>query len=101
MRHRVVSLSTYQTAKVLALWYFLMGILYVPILFLAELSAPSHERIGPFWILAPILFAIAGFVFGAIGCAAYNFAASKTGGIELELEPETEAPDAGFGQSPG
>lgn len=99
MRHRVVSLSTYQTAKVLALWYFLMGILYVPILFLAESSAPRDERIGPFWILAPILFAIAGFVFAAIGCAVYNFAASKTGGIELELESEPDTLDTGFVQS--
>lgn len=101
MRHRVVSLSVSQTAKVLALWYFLMGILYVPILLIADLSSPRHERVGAFWILAPILFAIAGYVFGAIGCAAYNFTASKTGGIEVDLESESESLDTGFGPSAG
>lgn len=37
-------------------------------------------------ILAPLLYAVLGFVFGALSAWAYNLVAGRIGGIELELE---------------
>lgn len=37
-------------------------------------------------VMFPVLYAVAGFLSGALGAAVYNLAASRIGGIELELE---------------
>ena len=37
-------------------------------------------------ILFPLLYAIIGFIYGAIVAAVYNVAASLVGGVELEFE---------------
>ena len=39
-------------------------------------------------ILGPILYAIFGFIFGALGAMVYNIAAKMTGGIKIDLEDE-------------
>jgi len=40
-----------------------------------------------FLVVMPFLYAIAGFVFGALIAWLYNFVADWTGGVELGLEP--------------
>ncbi|HEV2988421.1 MAG TPA: DUF3566 domain-containing protein [Candidatus Angelobacter sp.] len=42
-------------------------------------------------VIIPICYAAAGFIFGALGAFVYNLAAKWTGGIEVELEPQTAA----------
>ena len=37
-------------------------------------------------VLVPILYAVIGFVFGALSAWVYNIVAGRVGGIELELE---------------
>lgn len=37
-------------------------------------------------ILIPLLYAVIGFVFGALSAWVYNVVAGRVGGIELELE---------------
>jgi hypothetical protein len=37
-------------------------------------------------IFLPILYGVAGFVFGAIAAAVYNLIAGIVGGIEIEVE---------------
>jgi len=46
-----------------------------------------------FALFAPVLYAVMGFVMGAMGAAVYNLVAKWLGGIELVLEPA--APPAG------
>ena len=36
----------------------------------------------------PILYAISGFLFGALGCMSYNLIAGRISGIEIELETD-------------
>ena len=76
-----------QTAKVVGVLYGLMGLVFVPIFFIAAMVAPKQSGFGTGFALAlPIIYGIAGFIFTAIGCALYNLVAGWVGGIEVELD---------------
>ena len=78
-----------QTAKVVAVLYALMGLIFVPIFLVAAAIAPKEAGFGTGFALAlPILYGVLGFIFTAIACAVYNFVAGFVGGIEVELESE-------------
>ena len=63
-----------------------MGLLLAPIFLLAAISAPDQASYGVVFAVAlPILYACAGFVGAAIGCAIYNIVAGWVGGIEVEF----------------
>ena len=93
MRQQITRLSPIQTGKVMAALYGLMGFIFLPLIFFAMRLGPEETRpAGIFLLLAPLAYAAFGFVFIAIGCLLYNFVASFTGGIEVDLEPtEREA----------
>lgn len=81
-----------QTAKVVAVLYALMGLVFVPIFWIAAMFAPKESGFGAGFALAmPIVYGVLGFIFTAIGCAVYNFVAGLVGGIEVELDT-TQAP---------
>jgi hypothetical protein len=93
MPQRIRRFGVLQTAKVVAVLYALMGLVFVPILLIVSIFSPSKDVPGPgFALLLPILYGVLGFVFTAISCAIYNFVAGLVGGIEVELD---EAPVAG------
>jgi hypothetical protein len=95
MRQQIVRLSPVQTAKVMAALYGLMGFIFIPFIYFAMARAPGASRPGGwFLVVVPLAYAAFGFVFVAIGCLIYNFVATITGGIEVELEPV----DRGIGQ---
>ncbi len=78
-----------QTAKVVAVLYALMGLIFLPFLLAAAAFAPRETGFGAGFALAlPILYGVAGFIFTAIACAIYNFVAGFVGGIEVEMESE-------------
>jgi hypothetical protein len=78
-----------QTAKVIAVLYALMGLIFVPFFLFAAALAPKETGFGTGFALAlPILYGVLGFIFTAIACAIYNFVAGFVGGIEVELESE-------------
>jgi hypothetical protein len=88
MRQQITRLSPLQTAKVMAALYGLMGFIFLPLMYFAMGLGPSQNRpAAGFLILAPLAYAAFGFAFVAIGCLLYNFVASFTGGIEVDLEP--------------
>jgi hypothetical protein len=95
MRQQLVRLSPFQTAKVMAALYGLMGFIFIPFVYLVMSRTPGASRPGAWFLVGvPLAYAAFGFVFVAIGCLIYNFVASITGGIEVELEPV----DRGIGQ---
>ena len=88
MRQQLVRLSPVQTAKVMASLYGLMGFIFIPLVYFAMGLGPNANRPGAwFLIVAPLAYACFGFVFVAIGCLLYNFVATFTGGIEVDLAP--------------
>jgi hypothetical protein len=99
VKHRVAHVSVLTTSRTLSFWYFLLGLCYIPVGLLADLASPS-ERLTFFWLVAPFIWAVVGFLAGALACALYNFAASKTGGIEVSLRPSAEATTAGADTNP-
>lgn len=81
-----------QTAKVVAVLYALMGLLFVPIFLIAAMFSPEETGFGTGLALAlPILYGVLGFIFTAIGCAIYNVVAGWIGGVEVELDGPTTA----------
>ena len=88
MRQQLVRLSPFQTAKVMAALYGLMGFIFIPFVYFAMSRGPNAGSFGGWFLIGvPIAYAVFGFVFVAIGCLIYNFVASMTGGIEVDLEP--------------
>ena len=76
-----------QTAKVVAVLYALMGLVFAPIFLLAAMFSPKETGFGAgFAVAVPILYGVCGFIFTAIGCALYNLVAGWVGGIEVELD---------------
>ena len=76
-----------QTAKVVAVLYALMGLVFVPFILLVGMFSPKETGVGMGLAIAmPILYGVCGFIFTAIGCALYNLVAGWVGGVEVELE---------------
>jgi hypothetical protein len=74
--------AAFQTAKVLAVLYFLMSL---PLIALMAVMLSFSHTPGPSLftlIIFPLLYLIFGFIFTVIGAWAYNLAASWVGGIE-------------------
>ena len=87
MRQQITRLSPLQTAKVMAAMYGLMSVIFIPIVYFGMARGSSSWIPGGMLIVAPLVYAAFGFVFVAIGCLLYNFVASFTGGIEVDLQP--------------
>lgn len=93
MRRRIRRFGILSAARMSAVLYGLMGLLFVPFLFLATMFAPSGSRgmmgmgMGLLGIIVlPLFYAAIGFVGTAIACALYNGLAGMLGGIEVEVE---------------
>jgi len=79
-----------QTAKVVAVLYALMGLVFVPIFLVANRFSPNQTGLGTGFVVAiPIIYGVLGFIFTALGCAIYNLVAGWVGGIEVELDGAT------------
>ena len=85
-----------QTAKIAAIMYFLISLIFVIpfglIALVSSFASRGREGVagalfgGVFIIFMPIVYAALGFVFVAIGCLFYNLVAKYVGGIEIEIE---------------
>jgi hypothetical protein len=100
MTKRIKKIAPLQLGKILAITYGLLSLVMVP--FFLAFSAvaslvPKPEGSPPmlpmmlgmgmgFLIIAPIVYAIMGFVTGVIGAFVYNLVAQWVGGIEVEVE---------------
>jgi hypothetical protein len=86
MPQRITRFSVGQTAKVFGIMYAIIGVIIMPIFFLASALSPEGPAVGMGFALAlPILYGGAGLVFTALACWIYNWVAGWAGGIEVEL----------------
>jgi len=95
VRHRITHLSVHQCSLTLAFLYCVFGFIYIPLGYLIDSASPPDERLGLFWLAAPLVMGVIGYIGAALACALYNFIASKTGGVEFTLSAETPRSDFG------
>jgi L-cystine uptake protein TcyP (sodium:dicarboxylate symporter family) len=89
---QITRFSVHQTAKIVALAYFCMTLLFVPFFVLM-----AFQNVGPlkwFALAAPIFYTVMGYVFTALSCVLYNFLAKRVGGIEFEVSEGLDEPRA-------
>jgi hypothetical protein len=84
-------------AKIMGAIYGSLALIFMPFFLLAgfgsllagnKSGAYSGVAVMCLAILAPIMYAIMGFVMGAFSAWVYNFFARRIGGIRLELKAE-------------
>jgi len=79
-------MGTKQTAKVCAIMYAVMGLVYSIIGIFMVIFGSGPVRIqGIVFILMPILLVVMGYLMVAFSCWFYNKVAARMGGIEFEL----------------
>lgn len=88
MRYRIRRFEIHSTALTVAIMYFVLAVLIVPIVYLASRNAPGEALPGFVFVLGPFIYAVFGYVFAAIGCWLYNIVAGWSGGVALTLEPD-------------
>ena len=86
MQYRLKQFGIHSAAIVVALIYFILALVCVPIFYVAMRNAPNGGIPAAAIFIAPVLYGIFGYVFTAIGCWLYNLIASWTGGMVLTLE---------------
>lgn len=93
---KIQHIGVMSVAKVAAIIYLVIGLIAGLIfsigVLLGSMSASSDFPIasGMFFavvtlVLTPLLYAVLGFIMGAIAAAVYNVAAKAIGGIEMDL----------------
>lgn len=81
MRNQIIRIAPLQTAKVMAVLYFVMSLPFGLIM----LAMPTPEGAGfPWWmlILMPLAYMFFGFLFALTGARIYKLVAARVGGFE-------------------
>lgn len=101
---RIRRFGVIRTSNVVAFFYIvIVAVIFVPIASIVALAVPANQSVGGvgavgvlvFGLLAALLYGIFGWIFTALACLLYNFAAGMIGGIEIQLEavpPPTPVP---------
>jgi hypothetical protein len=82
--HRIKSVGVLSSAKISAVILGCLGVVVIPFILIGRFGMKFDEKL--FFLLAPLLYAGMGFIYGAIGAFVYNLAARWVGGIEIQLE---------------
>jgi len=92
--YQIHRLGVLSVAKIMGAVYGTIALIFVPFFLLVALAGmASGEKAAAFGglfviflaILIPVFYAVAGFIFGALGAWVYNLLACRIGGIEMEL----------------
>jgi hypothetical protein len=100
---RIRRFGVIRTANVVAFFYVvIVAVIVVPIGLIVSIAVPSSGGVLGnagglagnaaglgiifFGLLAAVFYGILGWVFTALACVLYNFAAGMIGGIEIQLE---------------
>jgi hypothetical protein len=84
MKKQIVNISPVQTAKVFAVLSFVVSLPFVLMMAIPMMFMPGPQP--PFFmgflVLAPIFYAVFGFVFVSVGAWVYNQLVQRIGGVE-------------------
>ena len=82
MKKQVVNVSVLQSAKVMAVLYFVVS--FPMALILAFSSPVTSQGYGLLAMIAlPVLYTLFGFIFSIVGAWIYNLVAARVGGFEF------------------
>ena len=84
MRRQITHVSIHQTSKIFALMYFSISLLAVPGGGAMIAVYPQGRSMAVFFIFAPVVYGLVGYVGSALFGAIYNFLAARVGGVEFE-----------------
>jgi hypothetical protein len=94
MTRRISRIAPWQSAKTLAVVYFLMGlIIAVPVGLIVSLSPIVPGQARPSFLVViclPVLYALAALILVPLACWVYNIGARWMGGIEVTVESAPE-----------
>ena len=91
MRYRIRRFGAHSTASTVAILYFILALIFVPIVYFASQANPNGKLPTIILILGPVAYALVGYIVTAIACWLYNVIASWTGGVAMTLEPDEAA----------
>jgi hypothetical protein len=95
---RIRRFGVIRTANVVAFLYVvIIAVIFVPVALIVAIAGVGGSGAGFagnaggvaivfFGLLVAIFYAIVGWIFTALACLLYNFAAGMVGGIEIQLE---------------
>ena len=92
MRQRIRRVGVFQTAKVVALFYFvLVAIFLIPFAYLSSFMEDEFDFAGipvggVLLVAIPFLYSVIAFIMTVVGCLFYNLIAKITGGFEFEVD---------------
>ncbi|MGH7864308.1 MAG: hypothetical protein ACREQB_04920 [Candidatus Binataceae bacterium] len=87
--HEIKSFHVFQTAKVMGVWYGVIGVIMAFLWFVALMARGRPLAALAALIFGPIVYGIATFVMTAIATWLYNEVASRVGGVQFELTQKT------------
>lgn len=109
---RIRRFGVIRTSNVVAFFYLvIIAVIFVPIAAIVAVATPANQSFGGLGavgvliigLAAAVFYAILGWIFTALACLLYNFAAGMIGGIEIQLEavpPPTPVPAWGSANVP-
>ena len=106
MKLKLKRIAPLQAGKVLAVFYLLLSVMFLPGVMAAlamikmtaktvGASVPLHITLGlgvGLGLLLPLIYGAIGFAVGMVGAFVYNFIAKWSGGFELEFEADAPPP---------
>ena len=81
MKKQITHISPLQTAKVLAVMYFVIALPFL--LLMLVMPGPRPPFFSGFLLVMPFFYALFGFLFTLFGAWVYNSVAQRIGGIEF------------------
>jgi hypothetical protein len=91
LRYRIKRFGAHSTASTVAILYFILAVIFVPIIYFASQANPNGKLPTIILILGPVGYAVFGYIITAIMCGLYNMIASWSGGIAMTLESDEAA----------
>jgi hypothetical protein len=86
LKYRLTRFGVHETALAVAVIYFILALVFVPIVYLAA-RAQANSNFSPIlMVVGPICYGLFGYIFTAIACWLYNIVSGWTGGIAITLE---------------
>ena len=83
MKRQISNISPLQTAKVLAVMYFVIALPFM--LLMLAMPGPRPPFFSGLLLVMPFFYALSGFLFTLFGAWVYNFVAKRIGGIEFTV----------------